>query len=115
MLRYLMAVLVFAALFVGAWSFTHRNEALISVDLFFWATPPLALWAVLLASAGFGAVCTLSLLLLPLARGSLAARRYRKAIAGLESEIHQLRNLPLTDSSEDAPEGAPAPPTARRV
>jgi hypothetical protein len=32
---------------------------------------------------------------------NLVARRYRKVVRGLESEIHQLRNLPLagTDSA----------------
>jgi hypothetical protein len=30
-------------------------------------------------------------------------RRYRKAIGGLEAEVHQLRNLPLATSGEPTP------------
>ena len=30
-----------------------------------------------------------------MARARLLARRYRKRLAGLEAEVHQLRNLPL--------------------
>jgi len=112
-LRHLLAVLVFAALFAGAWQFTHRNGTEVSIDFFFWTTPPIAIWAALLFAWGIGAVCTLSLLVLPIARSSLAARRYRKALAGLESEIHQLRNLPLAGSVEDAPGDALAAPTER--
>ena len=38
--------------------------------------------------------------LLGLVRGArirLVSRRYRKAILGLEAEVHQLRNLPLSE------------------
>ena len=37
---------------------------------------------------------------------NLVARRYRKEVKGLESEIHQLRNLPLAAPDSALPTGA---------
>ena len=43
------------------------------------------------------------------AKNGLVNRRYRKAIGGLEAEVHQLRNLPLAPDSEarGSPAGGP--------
>jgi hypothetical protein len=38
---------------------------------------------------------------LKVAQLRLATRRYRKAVHGLESEVHQLRNLPLSPAPAD--------------
>ena len=38
------------------------------------------------------------------ARLRLEAHRYRKAVRGLEAEVHQLRNLPLTTEAADVSE-----------
>ncbi|HTY17638.1 MAG TPA: LapA family protein [Myxococcota bacterium] len=87
------------ALFVGAlvvgWAFAHRNPDAVSVDLLFTKPPGQPLWLVLLAAFGAGALCAGALGLYHAARLRLTARRYRRAAAGLEAEIHQLRNLPL--------------------
>ena len=40
------------------------------------------------------------LLSVPLARGRLVQRRYRRELNALEAEVHQLRNLPLGLSDE---------------
>ena len=59
------------------------------------------------ASFGLGAAAATLLLLYRMAKQGLVTRRYRKTVRGLESEIHQLRNLPLAGG-----EGAgPAPLT----
>ena len=50
---------------------------------------------VLLGTFVLGALTGTLVCLLPLARTSLTARRYRRSIAGLEAEIHELRTLPL--------------------
>ena len=53
------------------------------------------LWIVLLVSFGCGVAATLALMSLRLMRAGLTNRRYRKAVDGLETEVHQLRNLPV--------------------
>jgi hypothetical protein len=59
-------------------------------------------------AAGAGAAGLLAVY--RLARLGLVNRRYRKAVDGLEAEVHQLRNLPLVaDATADpAREGAAA-------
>jgi hypothetical protein len=107
--RRLFLLLVFAGLFWFAWRFTHGNTLPVTVDLVFVETPDLPLWGVLLAAFALGALCAGASLVYELARKSLLARRYRKAVAGLETEIHELRNLPLAEGEEgraDAPAGA---------
>ena len=54
-----------------------------------------------------------------MAKLGLVARRYRKAVRGLESEVHQLRNLPLADdegsaspAGTGAQRGSPVGPSA---
>lgn len=103
--RRLFVLLLLVGLFWLAWRFTHGNTQPISVDLVLWRTPELPLWGLLLAAFGLGAACAGASLLYELARKSLLARRYRKAVAGLETEVHELRNLPLAEAPE-AGEGA---------
>lgn len=105
--RRLFLLLVFAGLFWFAWRFTHGNTGTVAVDLVFGRTPPLPLWAVLLGAFGLGALCAGASLVYELARKSLLARRYRKAVAGLETEIHELRNLPLAEAAEGRSDAAP--------
>ena len=106
MLRRLLVLGVFVALFVGAWRFVSANSARIDLDLVLLPLHQVPLWSALLGAFALGASCAGASLLYELAKKSFAARRYRKELAGLESEIHQLRNLPLA-----APEarGEPAP------
>jgi hypothetical protein len=85
----------------------NGNGAPTSLDLLFLELHQIPLWSALLGAFALGASCAGASLFYQLAKKSYAARRYRKELAGLESEIHQLRNLPLA-----APEGrgGPAPP-----
>jgi hypothetical protein len=59
-----------------------------------------SLWVALLVAFGFGAAITAAIAAYRATRQGLVNRRYRKMIRDLESEVHQLRNLPLTG---DAP------------
>jgi uncharacterized integral membrane protein len=107
LLRRLLLLGVFVALFVAAWRFVSSNSARIDLDLVLFQLHQLPLWSALLGAFALGASCAGASLLYELAKKSFAARRYRKELAGLESEIHQLRNLPL--AAPDLP-GGPAPP-----
>ncbi len=106
MLRRVLVLGVFAALFVGAWRFVSGNRVPTDLDLVFFDLHQVPLWSALLAAFALGAACAGASLFYELAKRSFAARRYRKELAGLESEIHQLRNLPL--AAPDAG-GGPAP------
>ncbi len=90
--------------------FVQQNADPVAVDLLLAETRPASLWLVLLTSFGIGAAIAGGVCLFEVARYSLVARRYRKTVARLESEIHQLRNLPLADEALPtvAPPGGPA-------
>jgi uncharacterized integral membrane protein len=106
-LRRVLLLLLFVGLFFATWQFTHHNDQGVQVDLIFWTAQHTPLWAALLISFSAGILVAVALLLLPMARTGLLARRYRREVRDLESEIHQLRNLPLAGS--DGPgKGAPA-------
>ncbi len=102
-LRRLLLLALFVGLFWVVWEFRFRNQDTMTVDLIVWETPILATWALLLITFSIGAALAASILSLRLMRSSMIARRYRKAAVGLESEIHQLRNLPL--SGEESAQG----------
>jgi len=93
-LRRLLVVGVFAALFYAAWVFVGGNAQDVSIELVFLRVS-LPLWVALLGAFLLGALSAGASLVYELMKKSYAARRYRKEMAGLESEIHQLRNLPL--------------------
>jgi uncharacterized integral membrane protein len=108
MLRRVLVVAVFVALFVAIWRFVGGNAAPVTVELLF-LQRSVPLWAALLGAFLLGALSAGASLVYELAKKSFAARRYRRQMAGLESEIHQLRNLPL-EASEVREE--PAKPRA---
>jgi len=104
--RRLLLLAVFAALFYAAWQFVGGNGQEVSIELVMLRIS-VPLWAALLAAFVLGALSAGASLVYEIAKKSYALLRYRKQMAGLESEIHQLRNLPL--AAPDAQDG-PAPP-----
>jgi len=122
-MKILRRLLAFALLVVLLWAFyrfAQANAGVIVIDLIYATLPEAPLWMVLFASFGLGAALAMLLLVYPMAKQGLVTRRYRKTVRGLESEIHQLRNLPLAggegDGSEllaaDAERGSAAGPSA---
>ena len=107
-LRRAVVGLLFVGLFWAAWQFTHRNDAPIAVDLLVLRLAALPTWAALLGAFAAGAGLAGVALAYELARQRLMTRRYRKAVTGLESEIHQLRNLPLAEEGAGARRAAAA-------
>jgi hypothetical protein len=97
-MRWLTRLLALA-LFVGAlligWRFASENAGAVRVHFVIGEISDVALWKALLLAFAAGAVCAgLGWLRLAVKSG-LMSRRYRKMLGDLESEIHQLRNLPL--------------------
>ena len=92
--------LVLAAIFVGVlvlgWRFAADHSSAVVIRNPVSGDLEVSLWIALIASFGLGVVLTGSLAAVKLARQGLLSRRYRKVIRGLESEVHQLRSLPLS-------------------
>jgi hypothetical protein len=98
--RILMAGALVAMLVAG-WVFAAGNGEPVYVNYIFGRTPEkVALWKALLTSFGLGAGLIGSFAIYSGLRHGLVVRRYRKMLGGLESEIHQLRNLPLAPDPE---------------
>ena len=113
-----LVLAVFAASFCCfylAWRFATDNSGAVIIKAPVSGDVEVLLWIALLSAFALGAILTALAVAYQAARLGLLVRRYRKIIRGLESEVHQLRNLPLTDD-EPAPgrsvsesEVAPAP------
>ena len=101
--RRLFALVVAAGLAYAAWLFAVENAATVSV--FYWVGEfqDVELWFALAVAFGLGAGVVGLYTLYRAFRSGLVARRYKNALAGLEAEVHQLRNLPL--AVEEAAKG----------
>jgi len=95
-------IAVFVAALVSGWTFAGHNADPVRIDYLFGVLAAVPLWAALLSCFVMGIVVTLFGMFGQLTRSSLAQRRYRKTLAALESEVHQLRNLPVESERDDA-------------
>jgi uncharacterized membrane protein YciS (DUF1049 family) len=97
--RQLLLALLGAAIFVAAlilgWRFGAANTALVEVDLLAVRLSDVTVWKLVVTSFALGAVVVALGSGFFGLRGWVLKRRYRKVIRRLESEIHQLRSLPL--------------------
>jgi uncharacterized integral membrane protein len=87
-----MAVLIFA--------FANQQPVALSY-LFTWQTPPMPLFAVILAAVGIGFVIASLFGLAAYLRARRIIRQQRRMIGDLQAELHTLRTLPL-----DVPSGS---------
>ncbi|MFP6578924.1 MAG: hypothetical protein VCC02_03895 [Myxococcota bacterium] len=102
--RRVIAIGLFAGLLVAGWTLAARNQTAIDVDGFFYRAEGIQVWVALAGAFAAGSLVAAGALCLPLARGRLTRRRYRRELAALEAEVHQLRNLPLSaDAGENQP------------
>jgi uncharacterized integral membrane protein len=99
LVRRVFALVVFVGLLVGGWHFAADNSGLVTIYHLAGETGEIALWKVLLVAFGSGAGIAMVLGWVREARVRLVSRRYRKAIVGLEAEVHQLRSLPLSEGA----------------
>ena len=94
-----IGVALVAAVLVGGWSLKAENAENVAVSFLF-GEIQLELWEALLVAFGAGFALAGSGWLWQSVRARMIERRYRKAVGGLEAEIHQLRNLPLAVDGE---------------
>ena len=111
---------VFVGLLVVGWRFAAQNGDPVTVDYLLGEVGGVSLWAVLLVSFAAGVAVAALVGGYQLAKLGMVARRYRKTVQGLEAEVHQLRNLPLSaqEPTRELGDGSAAPamgPVARGV
>ena len=102
--RRLFAFVVFAGLLVGGWYFAANNSELVTVYHPGGELGEVKLWLALLSAFGSGMGIAAVIGLVRGTKIRLASRRYRKLIAGLQAEVHQLRSLPLSDQAPSGDE-----------
>ena len=90
-LRRSVVVSLFMGLLVGGWAFAGRNLEPVEIDYLVGEISELQLWKALLVAGALGAGAALLPLTVSLLRVRLVARRYRKALAGLEAELEEVR------------------------
>lgn len=118
-LRRLLGAGAALAILVLGWSFAAANSAPVRVSLIFGEIPSVKLWAALVVSFAAGALASGLFAGLKLAQLSLLSRRTRRLVQRLETEVQQLRNLPLARDplvagAQDARGGA-APDSAEEA
>ena len=110
MKRFLVVALVlgiFLFVNVAGWMFYAANSAVVEIDLLGFMVLEVSVWKLALGSFGLGAGLAFFVAVLLGIRGLELRRRYRRAIRQLESEVHQLRSLPLKSAGEPEVEGRP--------
>lgn len=95
-IRRLVVIGLIVAVWYFGWQFAAENQDAVDVHLVAGELRGVALWKLLLSSFAAGAGVILAYHLYTSARNGLTSRRYRKTIGGLEAEVHELRNLPLS-------------------
>jgi uncharacterized integral membrane protein len=103
--RRILLLVLLVALPVGVHLFVTRNAAEVPLDFLAVRFESVAVWVALLCAFGAGAVLAALVAVLRGARLRLETRRYRKVTRDLESEVHQLRNLPLAPEAPGGHEG----------
>lgn len=103
-LRRILQIGALLAILIGGWMFAAENGSPVRVHYLLGETAEIALWLALLCAFAIGALGVGAFTLMASLRHGMVRRRYRKLVGGLESEIHQLRNLPLSPDP-DAPGG----------
>ena len=102
LLRRVLLAAVVIALVVVVRLFPDQNQGLVDIDLLLTKIDGVRLWLALATTFSAGIVVAFFVASLLLIRSSLVGRRYRKAIADLEAEVHHLRNLPLATGDPTA-------------
>ncbi len=114
-LRRILAAVVVVALIVVVRFFPDHNTARVDIDLLVTQFSAVPLWFALATTFVTGLSAALLVCGLLLLKARLLGRRYRRAIADLESEVHHLRNLPLATRDFAETQGDDEPPPGRAM
>lgn len=83
------------------WMFRDRNSNSIDLELIWFQVSDIEIWWVILVAMALGGGLAVMPLSFAWLRSRLLNMRYRREIKRLESELHEMRSLPLAD---DQPE-----------
>jgi len=89
---------IIAALIWAAVRFILANDASIEIDYLLSSSVDLLLWQGLVFAFALGWVAATAVFGVGWLRARIETRRYRKAHAKIEAEVHQLRSLPIGDT-----------------
>lgn len=106
-LLWISSAAFFVAMLWLGWSFRAENATPIDLDLVWVRFSNVELWRMVLVSIGFGVVVSALVVGFAWLRSRLLNRRYRRVIRRLETELHELRSLPLTGSEPPITMSAP--------
>ena len=109
-MRRVLGIAAFVGLLVVGWRFAAEHPQPVRIHYLVGQTGEIALWVALLGAFGAGAASVGALAVYQLVRLGMLARRYRKAAARLEVEVHELRNLPLAPEAPAALDLGPGTP-----
>jgi hypothetical protein len=85
---------------VLGWNFAAANAATIEIDLLWITLVEISVWQLAIASFALGGAIVGTTVGFFWLRGWELRRRYRKTIRKLESELHQMRSLPLSGAAD---------------
>ncbi|MCH2171134.1 LapA family protein [Myxococcota bacterium] len=111
-LKNLLFVVAFVGLLVGGWFFAARNATPVEIDYLAGRVEAVDLWVALLVCFCAGAAIVAVFAGYQWMKMRFVIRRYRKVSASLEAELHQMRNLPLSDEGSGPSDVMNAPGSA---
>ncbi len=91
----LLGIAVFGGVMVLGWRFAAKNSSPVTVDVIVTQFADVSLWLMIVITFGVGVAVASLAGMYKVARQGMTVRRYRKTVRSPESEVHQLRNLPL--------------------
>ena len=94
--RRVLSLAVFVTVLVLGWKFAAANADEVRLDFLLGSFPAVKVWVLVAAVFTAGALTGVVVCFVEMTRLGLLSRRYRKAIARLEAELHGLRSLPLS-------------------
>jgi len=105
--RRILGLAAIGAVFVCGWVFPAQNATPVTVSYIFGELDEVALWQALCGAFAAGVGLAGLVGAYQIVRLQMVTRRYRKTVRELETEVHQMRNLPL--SPEEPPALDPGP------
>ena len=95
-----LGLVLFVGTLVLGWNFAAANAATIEIDLLWITLVEISVWKLVIASFALGGTIVGTTFGFLWLRGWELRRRYRKTIRKLESELHQMRSLPLSGAAD---------------
>jgi uncharacterized integral membrane protein len=110
-LRRALVLTLIVGVMLAGWRFAAENHEPVKLHYVAGELEERPLWLVTLGAFAAGAALGSLFAAFATAKSGLTSRRYRRAIGGLEAEVHQLRNLPLAPEPDARGAAGRSPPS----